>query len=146
MNPGATTRARASIVRLPESGASEIRAILPPAMPTSRTASSPVSGSRTRPPLMTTSYVWAQTGRQNSRQATTIRRFRIFRSWLVDAGLTGKSGSDCTSKNACDEYRALERRSALGLAGCAFGSRDGDLVCYLDIEPLEGSDAARMIG
>ena len=55
MNPGATTRPAASTVVVPASGNSETAATAPPRIPTWRTASSPLSGSMTRPPAITRS-------------------------------------------------------------------------------------------
>src|SRR5579862_2757935 len=57
MNPGATTIPFASIVVVPVSGDSDTMLILPPRMPTLRTASRPDSGSITRPLEITTSYL-----------------------------------------------------------------------------------------
>ncbi len=60
MNPGATTSPRASMRvpfarSRPSSGCSEMAAMRSPFSPTCRTASSPLSGSMTRPPASTTS-------------------------------------------------------------------------------------------
>src|SRR5210317_881811 len=56
MKPGHTTCPLASMVSLPSIGFSVTAAIFSPLMPTLRTASSPVSGSMTRPPVTTRSY------------------------------------------------------------------------------------------
>src|SRR5437016_10124601 len=56
MKPGATTRPLASIVCLPCNAALLIARILPPLIPTLRTASSPDSGSITLPFVIATSY------------------------------------------------------------------------------------------
>src|SRR6187431_3301095 len=56
MKPGATTWLAASITRVPASGVSDTAAMRPPVIPTCRTASSPDSGSITRPLATTRSY------------------------------------------------------------------------------------------
>src|SRR6516225_6910615 len=75
MNPGATTSPRASSVSRPASGSDVTAAMRPPAIPTLRTASRPVSGSRTRPPTRTTSN-----GRKGSGVAQPPSKERISRS------------------------------------------------------------------
>jgi hypothetical protein len=57
MKPGATTWPVASIVTLPRMRSAAMAATVAPTMPTSITASIPVSGSMTRPPVITRSYV-----------------------------------------------------------------------------------------
>src|SRR5262245_31493057 len=59
MNPGAITRPVASTSTRPRSGFADTAAIFRPVIPTSRTASRPDAGSRTRPPCSTTSYAGA---------------------------------------------------------------------------------------
>src|SRR5688572_3624136 len=56
MKPGATTWLAASMTRVPASGVSDTAAMRPSAIPTCRTASSPDSGSMTRPLATTRSY------------------------------------------------------------------------------------------
>jgi hypothetical protein len=60
MNPGETTSPAASSTVRPCSGVADTASIRPPRMPMDRTASSPVSGSMTRPLATTRSYpFWA---------------------------------------------------------------------------------------
>src|SRR5215204_568775 len=56
MKPGATTWFAASMTRVPASGVFDTAAMRPPVIPTCRTASSPDSGSMTRPLATTRSY------------------------------------------------------------------------------------------
>src|SRR5438552_462854 len=66
MKPGETTSPAASIVERPVRAELEIARTLPAVIPILRTASSFDSGSMTRPPRMTTSYVWAWPAAHNN--------------------------------------------------------------------------------
>src|SRR5262245_18981625 len=76
MKPAATIRPRAEMTRVPERASDEIAAIRPLVMPMLRTASRLVSGSTTRPPSMTTSYVWAE-ARHGNRIPASARKSRF---------------------------------------------------------------------
>jgi hypothetical protein len=74
---------------LPVSGDTLMVTMLPPFMPTFRTASSPVSGSITRPPLITMSKVCAETacnGRSNS--PISNERANMCIGFLLNASIT----------------------------------------------------------
>src|ERR1700741_3284377 len=73
MNPGAITRPAASISTLPCNERAEIAAILLPLMATLRTASSPDSGSITRPCWRTMSYVCEDRSEGNNQRRHRIR-------------------------------------------------------------------------
>src|SRR5258708_510050 len=80
MKPGATTKPFTSTTVRPFKGDALMAAMRPPPIPTFRTASSPDSGSMTRPFARTTSYCWARTW---AAKKTRIERYFIARNLIV---------------------------------------------------------------
>src|SRR5262245_45093149 len=118
MKPGATTSPTASISVLPRRRDVEIAAILRPAMATSRTASSPDSGSITRPPCNTKSYGCA---------ARAAEKRHAARRDFIQAGMAGISIACRTTADAklAPMYRAI---SLLLIAAAARAQSPAELM------------------
>src|SRR5215467_3528741 len=119
MRPGATILPRASMVSVasPLISASTA-AILPATIAMSRTASSPTDGSITRPPLMTRSYVAADTiptqandaadAQRNWRRFIMVLPFRTSTTGVTFT--TGASGASRALRTMQEAIDALRRR------------------------------------